>query len=214
MTEQAEQEQPAPVDWQGIAKQRERELKAVGERKYAVEQERDGAYRERAHLVAWLAALHPAVIAPAPDVDEPGWQILYLRSSTHGWQMTWHIHPRDAGLFTDVEHVAVDDPRAQWDGHSTEQKYNRMRAHIRVVHMNNRLGATSCPVCEGSGRCPACRTTMRATSTTEELSAVIERIQHAVFIADDEDVTDWQRGFRSCAGRVLHEINPAVEEQP
>lgn len=122
----------------------------------------DGAYRERANLVAWLAALHPAVIAPAPDVDEPGWQILYLTSSAHGWQMTWHIHPRDAELFTDVEHVPADDPRAQWDGHSTEQKYNRMRTHVRVVQMNNRLGADDCVVCEGTGRCPACHTTMRA----------------------------------------------------
>ena len=38
------------------------------------ETERDGAYRERAHLLALLASLHPSVIAPAPDVDEPGWQ--------------------------------------------------------------------------------------------------------------------------------------------
>ena len=129
----------------------------------SLEDQLDAAYRERAHLVAWLAALHTSVIAPAPDVDEPGWQILYLYSAKWGWQMTWHIHPRDAELFKDVEHVAPDDPRAQWDGHSTEQKYNRMRTHVRVVHMNNRLGATSCPVCEGSGRCPACRTTMRAT---------------------------------------------------
>lgn len=127
-----------------------------------LEEQLDAAYRERAHLVAWLAALHPAVIAPAPDIDEPGWQILYLTSSAYGWQMTWHIHPRDAELFKDVEHVPADDPRAEWDGHSTEQKYNRMRTHVRVVHMNNRLGATSCPVCEGTGRCPSCHTTMRA----------------------------------------------------
>lgn len=39
MTEQTQQEQSAPVDWQAIARQRERELKTVGERKYAVEQQ-------------------------------------------------------------------------------------------------------------------------------------------------------------------------------
>lgn len=148
----------------------------------------DGAYRERAHLVAWLAALHPAVIAPAPDIDEPGWQILYLTSSAYGWQMTWHIHPRDAELFTDVEHVPADDPRAEWDGHSTEQKYNRMRTHVRVVQMNNRLGATSCPVCEGTGRCPSCHTTMRAVETNpavrqypDELRAMAETDMLAVY---------------------------------
>jgi hypothetical protein len=84
----------------------------------------DGAYRERAQLLALLAALHPSVIAPAPDVDEPGWQILYLRIG--GRQASWHIAPRDAELYAHVEHVPTDDRRAQWDGHSTEEKY----AHI------------------------------------------------------------------------------------
>jgi hypothetical protein len=91
----------------------------------AAETERDGAYRERAHLVAWLAALYPAVLAPAPDVDEPGWQILYLTAA--GRQLSWHIAPSDAELFRRVERVAADDPRAQWDGHTTAAKYGRIR---------------------------------------------------------------------------------------
>jgi hypothetical protein len=86
--------------------------------------ERDGAYRERAQLLALLAALYPSVIAPAPDVEEDGWQILYLRIG--GKQASWHIAPRDAELYAHVEHVPADDRRAQWDGHTTEQKY----AHI------------------------------------------------------------------------------------
>jgi hypothetical protein len=91
----------------------------------ATEEARDGAYRERAHLTAWLATLHPAVIAPAPDVDEPGWQILYLTAG--GRQMSWHIHPRDADLYAHVERVPADDPRAQWDGHTTEAKYQAIQ---------------------------------------------------------------------------------------
>jgi DNA-binding CsgD family transcriptional regulator len=87
---------------------------------------RDGAYRERAQLTAWLATIHPAVITPAPDVDDPGWQILYLTAG--GRQLSWHIAPRDADLFTHVEHVGPDDPRAQWDGHTTEQKYQAIRS--------------------------------------------------------------------------------------
>lgn len=43
--------------------------------------------------------------------------------------------------------------------------------------------------------------------TREQLLATLERVRRAVFIADDEDVTDWQRGFRACAGRVLFEID-------
>lgn len=89
--------------------------------------ELDAAYRERAQLLALLAALHPSVIAPAPDVDEPGWQILYLRIG--GKQASWHIAPQDAQLYAHVEHVPVDDSRAQWDGHTTEEKYANIGQH-------------------------------------------------------------------------------------
>lgn len=95
--------------------------------------ERDGAYEERAQLLAWLAALHPSttVIAPSPDVDEDGWQLLYLTAG--GWQMSWHIHPRDAQYFKHVTVVDATDPRAQWDGHGTVQKYERIRNHTRLL---------------------------------------------------------------------------------
>ncbi|MEU9792915.1 hypothetical protein AB0E27_20195 [Streptomyces sparsogenes] len=104
---------------------------ANGERAEQAEAERDQAYRERVHLLAWLAALHPAnaVITPADDVDEPGWQLLYLLVG--GWQMSWHIHPRDVSLFDHVERVLPDDPRAEWDGHSTTTKYERIQQHVR-----------------------------------------------------------------------------------
>ncbi|WP_051096276.1 hypothetical protein, partial [Streptomyces sulphureus] len=65
------------------------------------EEERDGAYQERAQLLAWLAALAPAVLAPATDVDEPGWHLLYL--TTPAGQLSWHIHPRDLAYFEHVE---------------------------------------------------------------------------------------------------------------
>jgi hypothetical protein len=128
-------------DWETIAKQRETErdhwqraADEIGKLYAAAENqrddaraERDQAYRERAHLVALLAAQHPAVIAPALDLDEPGWWIVYLTIGGH--QCSWHISPRDAGLFTHVERVEPDDPRAQWDGHTTEQKYQHITAH-------------------------------------------------------------------------------------
>lgn len=90
----------------------------------------NAAYTERAHLVAWLAALHPSVIAPAPDAGD-GWHLLYLRAG--GWQMSWHIAPADLPLFDHVEHVDPGDARAQWDGHSSAQKYLRIRTHTAVL---------------------------------------------------------------------------------
>ncbi|WP_413102250.1 hypothetical protein [Streptomyces sp. Inha503] len=115
-----------------LARMRDRaEVAAV--RAKRAEDERDQAYRERAHLLAWLSALHPAnaVITTATDIDEPGWQLLYLLVS--GWQMSWHIHPRDALLFTHVEQVEPTDPRAQWDGHSTKVKYQRILEHVARI---------------------------------------------------------------------------------
>lgn len=97
-----------------------------------LEEQLNGAYRERAQLLALLAALHPSVIAPAPDVDEDGWQVLYLRIG--GKQASWHIAPQDAELYAHVEHVPADDVRAQWDGHTTEEKYAHIGQHAARLY--------------------------------------------------------------------------------
>lgn len=115
-----------------------------------VEAERNGAYRERAHLVALVAAMTDgAVIAPAPDVEEPGWQIVYL--TIGGRQASWHISPRDAELFECVEHASVEDPRAQWDGHSTDDKYARIRQHTRLLF--HQCGPACAEAHTYTGRC-------------------------------------------------------------
>ncbi|HEY3683442.1 MAG TPA: hypothetical protein VGL93_10405 [Streptosporangiaceae bacterium] len=80
-------------------------------------------YRERAHLVAHLAALHPSVLA-YNDPNEPTRPVLYV--DAHGGQLSWHISPDDLELFEHVPQVAPDDPRAKWDGHSTDTKYLRL----------------------------------------------------------------------------------------
>lgn len=108
------------------------ELQETQRERGQAEAERNGAYRERAHLVALLAALTPgAVLAPAPDVDEPGWTIAYLNIGGH--QASWHISPRDAGLVAHIEPVDADDPRAQWDGHTTDQKYEHIAQYTAAL---------------------------------------------------------------------------------
>lgn len=37
----------------------------------------------------------------------------------------------------------------------------------------------------------------------ERAEAAVARIRAAVHIADDQDVTDWQRGYRACAERAI-----------
>jgi hypothetical protein len=37
--------------------------------------------------------------------------------------------------------------------------------------------------------------------------AAITRVRNAVHVADDEDVTDWQRGFRACSVVALQALD-------
>lgn len=56
----------------------------------------------------------------------------------------------------------------------------------------------------------------------EQAEAAIERVRAAVHIADDEDVTDWQRGYRACAIVATQALDeptlvaqqPATEARP
>jgi hypothetical protein len=118
------------------------------------EVERDGAYRERAHLVALLAALHPSHIGYT-DPAAIDWLVVTIETPTG--QMSWHIAERDRDLF---EHVRlVPAVHNVWDGHTTEEKYARLRrlttdpgradataARVRALHRRN----------ENTGECEYC----------------------------------------------------------
>lgn len=123
-------------------------------------------YRERAQLLAWLAAREPgSVLAPAPDVKDPRWRILFLRTGHGEWQMTWHIAPSDIALFSGVERVEADDPRAQWDGHTTEQKYQRVRALVGILTarlMPSQPAACTRRRCVAPGCGPKCSSLIRS----------------------------------------------------
>lgn len=103
-----------------------------------LKEERDGAYMERARILAWhiasemgpVAFVPPwnIVLAEAQDLYEPGWKILYMQ--THQGQLSWHLSPEQVKLFPFIERVESDDPRAQWDGHTTKEKYDRIEDRI------------------------------------------------------------------------------------
>lgn len=85
--------------------------------------------RERAHLVAALTT-HPAVTSAVLATDEDTemavcTNVVYL-TTKHG-QMSWHIADDDLDLFTHLPRVTGADVRAAWDGHSTAEKYARLR---------------------------------------------------------------------------------------
>ncbi|MFJ3812572.1 hypothetical protein ACIPWE_40215 [Streptomyces sp. NPDC090073] len=84
----------------------------------------DTIYRERAHLVAHLAAIYPSAIGYT-DPEEPEWAVVNISLPTG--QACWHIAPDDMDLF---EHVTKAN--YVWDGHTTEQKYGRLDHATRI----------------------------------------------------------------------------------
>lgn len=80
-------------------------------------------YRERAHLVAYLAAVYPSHVGYT-DGRELDWVVATIRTPTG--QMCWHISPDDMDLFDRVPWVSPTWAM-RWDGHTTEEKYQRLR---------------------------------------------------------------------------------------
>jgi hypothetical protein len=85
------------------------------------EAERDGAYRERACLVAHLASCHPSHIGHT-DPSAPDWAVVIIE--TPAGQMSWHIAERDLPLFAHVQPTGQHS--RGWDGHTTDEKYQRL----------------------------------------------------------------------------------------
>ncbi|TDD24998.1 hypothetical protein E1287_37700 [Actinomadura sp. KC06] len=99
----------------------------------------NAAYRERARLVAHLAASYPgdAVLAFS-DPDAPGWAVLTI--ATPAGQLSWHIAAEDLDLFPEylVARVHPEDERATWDGHDTPTKYERLSVLASQTHAERR----------------------------------------------------------------------------
>lgn len=93
--------------------------------------ETDALYRERAHLVAYLTTQWPSVVAPHED-GEADWRVIIV--NTIRGQMSWHVHVDDMDLFAHVPSRESTGwsrtlaKRFEWDGHTTEQKYERLRS--------------------------------------------------------------------------------------
>lgn len=92
--------------------------------------ERDDAYRERDQCVAQIAAMavklgYPAWISQHDAADEswdPAWRSIVFVELPTG-QVSWHIHVSELHLFS---FIACSQPSREWDGHSTEEKYERL----------------------------------------------------------------------------------------
>lgn len=89
-------------------------------------------YRERNLCVALIAELADLIDIPAYIAEHEGeewdkeWRnVLFLELPTG--QVSWHLHESEIENFPHI-------PRrpGQWDGHSTEEKYKRIKEYINV----------------------------------------------------------------------------------
>lgn len=98
---------------------------AVMSRTFVTLQEaRDRAYAERDRMVAALSKLFPAHLARHTDPDwEDDWRTIVCVHLPTG-QATWHIHDSERPWFRHL----WPDPDCAWDGHSTDEKYERLAA--------------------------------------------------------------------------------------
>lgn len=88
----------------------------------------DAVYRERAALVAHLTRIYPdSVLVHRADPAEEEWPVLYIDTSEG--QLSWHISKADLDLFA---HVPWG--QAEWDGHTTEEKYERLQKLGMIWH--------------------------------------------------------------------------------
>lgn len=78
--------------------------------------------------MAFLASKYDGVLVEDSE-DEPGWGIVFIE--TKFGQMSWHIPRADFDLFCGID--LVDS--YEWDGHTTEEKYERLRRLTEYVYM-------------------------------------------------------------------------------
>jgi hypothetical protein len=88
----------------------------------------NAAYDERNQVVLFAAALASNQWTPvwvSRDPSEPDWPVLGIGLEDEG-QVTWHLPPG-----TDTS-IAYSRPQP-WDGHTTEEKYARVRAFVASI---------------------------------------------------------------------------------
>lgn len=81
------------------------------------------AYAERNQLVALLARLYPSGIQKTPiEGWDPEWFWCVYIDLPNG-QVSWHIHESELPYFE-----ALPPYPGKWDGHTTEEKYDRIHS--------------------------------------------------------------------------------------
>lgn len=98
-------------------------LSKQNDRNIALQMEKDQGYRERNKVVTALSKLFPSCMGKHEESDttwHKEWMnIVYIQLPTG--QVSWHLHDSDVPYFAHLEFSNM-----KWDGHSTEEKYERL----------------------------------------------------------------------------------------
>ena len=99
-----------------------------------LEAARDGAYTERNRLVALLATLFPSGTKKTaiPGWDEAWHGCVYIDLPVG--QASWHYHDSEAYLFAHLPPY-----EGEWDGHTTEEKYERISLAANHIKQTDEL---------------------------------------------------------------------------
>jgi hypothetical protein len=81
-------------------------------------------YRERDQLVAALSKQYESHLSRHEGEWEDDWRWIVCVHLPTG-QATWHIHDSELPLF---DHLIGTARASHWDGHSTDEKYERLNA--------------------------------------------------------------------------------------
>nr|WP_211283911.1 hypothetical protein [Streptomyces antibioticus] len=123
---------PDPRDLDDCRRERERWQRHAD----SYERELTRVRLDHAHLLAWLAALHPASAVLAPDSEAGPGGVHRLRIEAGGRQLSWRLHPADLPLFAHTPYaphaLAADGPPA------TDQAAH-LRHHTRLLALEATL---------------------------------------------------------------------------
>lgn len=84
----------------------------------------DHVYTERDQLVAALSKLFPSFLARHPEQEDwdHSWRWIVFVLLPTG-QVSWHVHDSELPWF---DHLERRDGDKWWDGHPTQEKYERL----------------------------------------------------------------------------------------
>lgn len=91
---------------------------------------------DHAHLLAWLAALHPASAVLAPDSEAGPDGVHQLRIEAGGRQLSWRLHPADLPLFA---HTPYAPHALAADGPPAPDQAAHLRRHTRLLALEGAL---------------------------------------------------------------------------